>query len=131
MWSDVVPVPKPRQTRSDVWKKRPAVMRYRQFADDLRESCEKEGFVPSGWLVIEFHLPMPKSWSKKKKKEMLDTSHCSKPDLDNLVKSCLDALFAEIPDRDDACVHTINARKVWSVSGGIFLRNSEELVVPI
>jgi len=62
---------------------------------------------------------------------MLNTSHCSKPDLDNLVKSCVDALFAGIPDRDDACVHTINARKVWSTSGGMFLRNGEELVVAI
>jgi len=131
MWSDVIPVPKPRQTRSDVWKKRPIVMRYRQFADDLREDCRKKGFVPSGWLVIVFHLPMPKSWSKKKKEGMLNMSHCSKPDLDNLVKSCVDALFAGIPDRDDACVHTINARKVWSTSGGMFLRNGEELVVAI
>ena len=123
MWSDVIPVPKPRQTRSDVWKKRPAVMRYRQFADDLRESCEKEGFVPSGEMTIEFHIPMPKSWSKKKKKEMLGRYHTVKPDLDNLIKSCLDALFANIPDRDDACVHCITAKKVWSVVGRINLMN--------
>ena len=60
MWIDVNPVPKPRQTRSDVWKKRPAVMRYRQFADELRLACQYDEFIPSEELIIEFHMPMPK-----------------------------------------------------------------------
>ena len=41
MWIDITPVAKPRQTRSDVWKKRPCVVKYRQFADDLREAIGK------------------------------------------------------------------------------------------
>jgi len=32
----ITPVPKPRQTRSDKWKQRPCVMRYRAFADEVR-----------------------------------------------------------------------------------------------
>lgn len=30
----ITPVPKPRQTQADKWKQRPAVMRYRAFADE-------------------------------------------------------------------------------------------------
>ena len=122
MWIDVCPVPKPRQSRSDVWKKRPAVMRYRQFADDLRHACKEANFVPSDQLVIEFHMPMPKSWSKKKKLEMIGRYHTVKPDLDNMIKSCLDALFSK-SDRDDACVHSIAAKKVWSIVGKMNLMN--------
>jgi len=126
MWIDVCPVPKPRQTRSDVWKKRPAVMRYRQFADELRLACLQQKFVPSGELVIEFHIQMPKSWSKKKKLDMIGRYHQVKPDLDNMIKSCLDALFSKIPDRDDACVHSIAAKKVWSIIGRVSLNNKWE-----
>jgi len=122
MWIDVCPVPKPRQTRSDVWKKRPAVMRYRQFADELRLACLQQKFVPSGELVIEFHIQMPKSWSKKKKLDMIGRYHQVKPDLDNMIKSCLDALFSK-SDRDDACVHSIAAKKVWSIIGRVSLNN--------
>ena len=33
---DITPCPKPRQTQSDKWKKRPPVLRYRAFADEVR-----------------------------------------------------------------------------------------------
>ena len=122
MWIDVQPVPKPRQTRSDVWKKRPAVMRYRQFADELRLACQYDEFIPSQELIIEFHMPMPKSWSKKKKLEMIGRYHTVTPDLDNLIKSCVGALFSKT-ERDDACVYSIVAKKVWSVIGRINLMN--------
>lgn len=32
----IVPVPKPRMTQRDKWQKRPAVMRYRAFCDEVR-----------------------------------------------------------------------------------------------
>ena len=31
---DITPVPKPRQTQRDKWKRRDVVMRYRAFADE-------------------------------------------------------------------------------------------------
>lgn len=33
---DITPIGKPRMTRADKWKKRPAVMRYRAFCDEAR-----------------------------------------------------------------------------------------------
>ena len=55
---------------------------------------------------------MPKSSSKKKKKEMNGNPHQSRPDVDNIMKGLMDCLFQE-----DAHIHTIYAKKVWSEIG--------------
>lgn len=110
---DITPVPKPRQTRADKWKQRPAVLRYRAFADELRLKLDRD-FDFNG-CDIEFGIPMPKSWSKKKKYQMDGEAHTQKPDLDNLLKALLDAHMG-----DDAGVHTLNRlTKVWSDHGYI------------
>lgn len=114
----VVPVPKPRQTQSDRWKQRPAVMRYRAFCDDLR--ARKCTFPESGSHVI-FHMPMPASWSKKKRAEMLGQPHRQKPDVDNLTKAVLDAVL-----KDDSGVWDMRTTKIWSDIGCIEIRNPAE-----
>ena len=59
---EIDPVSKPRQTRSDRWKQRPAVVRYRAFADE----CRLRGVVvPESGAHIVFNMPMPPSWSKR------------------------------------------------------------------
>jgi len=57
---------------------------------------------------------MPKSWSKKKKAEMINKPHKQKPDIDNLLKGLMDALLEE-----DSHVHTVFARKIWAEEGSI------------
>ena len=108
---NITPVTKPRQTRSDKWNKRPCVMKYRAFADEVRASgmsvCEYGDHV-------RFFIPMPKSWSKKKKTEMVLTPHKQTPDIDNLLKALLDALFD-----DDSHIYDISASKMWDREGAI------------
>ena len=119
MLVDIDPVAKPRMTRADKWKKRPCVMRYRQFADDLREAIAKANFVVGNQLYMEFHIPMPKSWSKKKKAELIGSPHFqSTPDTDNLCKACLDALIDQ-----DCRVWHLEAKKYWSEKGRIKIEN--------
>lgn len=103
---DITPVGKPRQTQSDRWKERPAVMRYRAFADELR--LKYRGTLPEE-VELNFHMPMPKSWSAKKKLEMNGKKHQQRPDIDNLIKAVLDALL-----ENDQKVWYIKAHKVWS-----------------
>lgn len=108
---DITPVGKPRQTQSDKWKQRPAVMRYRAFADELRLKYRKD--LPDS-ISLKFYIPMPPSWSKKKRAEMLGKPHQQRPDVDNLCKAVMDALAKE-----DSGVWRIQAEKRWANVGEI------------
>ncbi|MND15687.1 hypothetical protein D3C80_59160 [compost metagenome] len=61
---DITPIGKPRMTRVDKWKQRSAVMRYRAFCDEAR--LRKIHLSESG-AHITFVMPMPQSWSQKKR----------------------------------------------------------------
>lgn len=92
----VAPVPKPRQTKADVWKERPRVVRYRIFADRMRAIAAKHRFTfPDAGAALAFYLEMPASWSKKKKVAMHGQPHQQTPDVDNLAKAVMDALCAQ------------------------------------
>ena len=88
------PIGKPRMTRRDKWAQRPAVLRYREWADRLREVA---GAVPSASEVVDLswtaYFVPPKSWPKKRRDEAIGTQHRSKPDLDNIDKAVLDVLY--------------------------------------
>lgn len=109
----VVPVPKPRMTQSDRWKQRPAVMRYRQYKDDLKSLVR--GTLEASFEV-EFYLPMPPSWSQKKRLAMEGAPHQQKPDVDNLLKGLMDALCEE-----DSYVFNVQVSKFWASEGSIKL----------
>lgn len=113
----VKPVPKPRMTQRDKWQKRPAVMRYRAFADEVR--LRKIELPESGaWIV--FHMAMPGSWSKTKRELMRGKPHQQKPDLDNMIKALGDALHA-----DDSGLWDYRASKLWADDGGIEIKALE------
>ena len=113
----ITPVAKPRQTQSDRWKQRPVVMKYRAFADELRELWGMRD-IPTHDIHIIFRLPMPISWSKKKKTEMDGEPHQVKPDKDNLEKAFWDALFRNLPE-DDCMIYDARVTKLWDREGSI------------
>jgi Holliday junction resolvase RusA-like endonuclease len=119
---DIDPCSKPRQTRADKWKKRPCVVKYREFADKLRKLTLESGYKLDNILDICFFLEVPNSTSEKKKKELLGTPHLRRPDIDNLAKAFMDALKEE-----DSSVHTIIAKKMWSDKSRIELYKRDEL----
>ena len=115
---NIVPVAKPRMTQSDKWKKRKPVVKYWKYKEDLKLLCFLCRWKPQEDLDIKFILPMPTSWSEKKRVEMDGQPHKSRPDLDNLVKAFEDALLIE-----DSHVHTYtNITKTWGRNGSIILR---------
>lgn len=111
----ITPVGKPRMTRADKWKQRPPVMRYRMFCDEARLHGIR---VPENGVHITFVLPMPQSWSKKKRASMDGQPHQQKPDLDNLTKSLLDALF-----EDDSHIWDARTSKIWGETGMIIIED--------
>ena len=103
------PVGKPRMTRSDKWRKRPAVLRYRTFCDQLREATPRKVFCLDVYAIeVKAFIAMPASWSKRKKQAHAGTSHRSKPDWDNIAKAVCDALFEE-----DCAISDGLTRKRW------------------
>jgi len=89
----VRPRPKPRMTKADAWKKRPVVLKYWAYKDEVLRQAK--GYKLPDKIEIVFHLKMPKSWSKKKKAEMFGKPHQQRPDVDNLEKSIMDIFLGE------------------------------------
>ena len=116
---DITPIGKPRMTRADNWKQRPAVMRYRAFCDEVRL---KNVAMPEQGGHITFVVPMPKSWSQKKRVTMNGQAHQQKPDADNMIKALMDALFT-----DDAHIWDFRVTKVWGESGQILISDFGEV----
>lgn len=72
------------------------IERYNQYKVDLLTLCKSKGFtIPAQGLCIAYYIPVPKSWSEKKKKLYHGTLHQSTPDIDNLTKAAFDSLVAE------------------------------------
>lgn len=85
-------------------------------ADDWRQSVAIEARkIPAGGVFIVkpcrvsivFYLPRPKSLAKSIR------YHTKKPDIDNLIKSTLDAMTQAAIWPDDSCVVEILARKEY------------------
>lgn len=106
----MVPVPKPRMTQKDAWEKRPAVLRYRAFCDELRL---KGARLPHAYRAI-FILPMPDAWPDDFRAQMAGRPALLKPDASNLVKALEDALVPK-----DEVLFCIGGLKFWGYEGRI------------
>jgi Holliday junction resolvase RusA-like endonuclease len=116
---DIAPVPKPRMVKSDSWAKRPAVLRYWDFKDELvRLWGDRE--LPDTFHVI-FTMPMPVSWSEKRKALFDGKPHQQKPDADNLQKGLQDSLMD-----DDSVIWDVRMTKRWGRVGSIEIRELGE-----
>lgn len=114
---DITPVAKPRMTRRDVWLNppRPVVSSYRAFKDEIAR--KKNGFYLPDAFSVTFFVPMPKSWSTRKKEMFYGQPHKQTPDLDNMIKALCDAFKI-----DDSEVYHIDAKKFWWDKGQITIK---------
>ncbi len=107
----IKPVAKPRMTRSDKWKKRKCVVQYWAFKDQVKLMNIQ---IPEGGCHITFVVPMPPSWSEKKRVRLIGKPHHLIPDIDNFLKGLLDAVFIS-----DSHIWDVRATKIWGVKGMI------------
>ena len=75
-------------------------------------------------VEIDFMVEIPKSWSKKKKKELSNTYCSNNSDIDNYIKAILDSLNG-VFFIDDKQVVEIFARKIYSKEGYILYKQKE------
>lgn len=114
----IIPCPKPRMTRSDKWNRRAPVLRYRAFCDEVRLYKVQ---LPAAGAHVVFVIPMPSSWSAKKRQAMNGKPHQQKPDKDNLEKALLDALFD-----DDSHIWDSRVSKIWGEEGAIVIQEIQQ-----
>lgn len=113
---NITPVGKPRMTRNSAY----LYTDYWIYKDKLILEASKYNYIIESVLEnITFVLPFPKTYSNKKRKELLGKPHMLKPDLDNILKGWQDALID-----NDSKIHTYNnIRKIWGIEGKIIIDN--------
>lgn len=111
---EVTPMSKPRMTRRDRWANREVVMRYRAYKDIIRLQTGSWKMPQLGAIIV-FHIPMPRSWSNKKKEALVKTPHAQRTrnDLDNHLKALFDALESE-----DGHIYHCEVLKLWTSGPG-------------
>lgn len=80
--------------------------------------------LPSYLGHVTFVLPMPDSWSLKKKKAMDGKAHMNVPDLDNLLKALGDAVYG-----DDSGIWDVRVTKRWGYEGKIIIEENTNEVI--
>ena len=105
----ITPCTKPRMTQRDKWKKRPRVLKYFAFRDEVK--LRGVEYPESGAHII-FHIPLPKSRTKKKRALMDGKPHQQVPDKDNLDKVLMDAAYD-----NDCRVWDSRVTRLWAFKG--------------
>lgn len=116
------PMPKPRMTQRDKWLPSKAAQRYFAWAELVGLMGRRLMLAPIGRPVVigvDFHMPMPKSWTRKHQATMFGQVHTNKPDIKNLIAGVEDALN-KIAWRDDSLIVGYEqSRKFWTDGPGM------------
>jgi Holliday junction resolvase RusA-like endonuclease len=116
MLFNVKPVPKPRMTRNDKWRKRPCVVAYHDFKDTVRLQANLAGYVLPDSFKVTFGVPFPRSY-KQNKRDALVGQPCKlvhrTGDVDNYVKAIMDTIREE-----DNGVWHVDMKKIWAYGEG-------------
>ena len=98
------------------------LLKYFEYKEALKAHAESIGFImPQDAFFMWFFMPMPKSWTKKKKAEMAYKLHKNKKDTDNLSKGIKDALAprkntfigGKQPAMDDRVISSYGNAKIY------------------
>ena len=128
---DVIAMGAVRMTQSDKWKTNPnhpnpkyrqrkAVAEYFKFKTTIEYQKLSMKYELGNTLDILFAIPMPDTWSEKKKKAMNGKPCLVKPDIDNLVKAFVDAC-----KKNDSDVWWVKAEKRWARLGSVVVYKTE------
>lgn len=136
---DIIPMPKPQNMRAHdgkklhILKKNPGkfsqrererlayIQEYFYYCNSLAWLARQTKFTCPDVLSLVFVIPMPKSWSAKKKREMNGQPHQVKQrsDLSNLIKAFEDAVYKAF-GKDDGLIYEYGKmRKEWGYIGKI------------
>lgn len=85
------------------------IKRYWDYKDLLKVEAKRQKFeMPKKECWVKFYIPMPPSWSAKKKARMCFELHEPRPDADNLMKAFKDGLM-----KSDSAIADYRTSKFW------------------
>jgi Holliday junction resolvase RusA-like endonuclease len=124
---DVVPMGAIRMTQSDRWKTNPnhndpkkrqreVVTQYFDYKNKIVQQARQMNFQLPEVLEVVFLVPMPFTWSEKKKVRNNKKPVKKRPDIDNYVKAFMDAMSNE-----DGNIWKIIAEKRYAFRGSILV----------
>jgi Holliday junction resolvase RusA-like endonuclease len=124
---DVIPLGAPRLSQSDKWKTNPnhidplkrqrkPVTNYYKFKNTLLNQAKEMNFELGQILDALYLIPMPNSWSNKKKERMNGMPCEVKPDTDNITKGVKDTFR-----KNDSDIWYEKAEKRWAFKGSIII----------
>lgn len=119
----VIPMGKPRMTQRDKWLNPPRVpiSKYRLVKKEIEAYALKFNFTLKDDVNLIFVMPMPSSWSNKKRLTMEGKPHQVKPDIDNMLKAVFDVLCPQ----GDQSIHSVVAKKIWGEEGKIIFIDND------
>lgn len=97
-------------------RQRPEVTRYFAFQNELWAQAKAMGVTVPNKFEIVFLVPMPSSWSDKKKNKYNKMPCKTRPDIDNYLKAFMDTLKLE-----DGSVWACPPQKIYAFNGSIIL----------
>ena len=114
-------------TQSDRWRtnpehpdinkrQRPVVTKYFAYKNLLTLQAKQLGYEVKPVVDVLFIMPMPNSWSGKKKDRMNGLPCKVKPDTDNLLKALKDTFC-----KNDSHIWRETAEKRWGHKGSIII----------
>jgi Holliday junction resolvase RusA-like endonuclease len=90
----------------------PRLRGWEQLVREQAQAVAREGlFLGPVLIALVFHLPRPQSLPKR-----MGRQHCTRPDLDKLVRAVVDALIGVLYP-DDAAVVELRAQKRYAEPG--------------
>lgn len=124
---DVIPMGAPRMSQSDKWKTNPNhidpnkrqrknVAQYFAFKNVLLLQAKEMQFELGKCLDAVYLMPMPDSWSLKKKERMNGLPCEVKPDTDNITKGIKDTFR-----KNDSDIWWEKAEKRWAFLGSVII----------
>lgn len=85
------------------------IERYNNYKVSVCALAKEQQFtMPAQGCRIYFYLPLPQSWSQKKKTQYHFSIHQRQPDIDNLTKALMDGLMVE-----DKHIAHLQVAKFW------------------
>lgn len=101
-------------TPLNYYNRKKRIQRYWDYKRALKALADEQNFVmPQEGSWWKFFIPMPKSWSKKKRNEKCFTLMQEKPDVDNFSKAAFDSLMGE-----DKAISDFRATKFYYDGSG-------------